>query len=125
MATQNSPIEAKGIGKNSKRHDLSGTPGFTENSDLQYGDVKKFEAGQRSVQNTQGQGPPPVAGGGPVPTQGGAPVQVPDPVSFATKKLGGARPALPTEQPTQIDTSQFLPLLRSMATSVASRRYDV
>lgn len=118
MAVQNSPTQAPGIGKNSKRHDLQGTPGLSQGSDLQYGDVKRLEAGQKTVAAMNR--PAPVAGASPVPTQGGAPMQVPDPVSFATQKLGSARPALPTESTEVLDLTGYLPLVRQLATSDAS-----
>jgi hypothetical protein len=44
----NRPVAAKGVGKNSKRHDLErpSTPGL-HGSDLQQGDVQALEQGQR------------------------------------------------------------------------------
>jgi hypothetical protein len=118
VAVQNSPIQAKGIGKTAKRHDLSGTPGLS-NSDLQYGDVQRLEQAQRSVQSTQGR---PVQQGGAQP-QGHLQkpgMEVPDPVDFAIKKVGGGPPAVPTEPLEQIDMQPWLPLMRQIATAGSS-----
>ena len=101
----NSPIQAKGVGKNSKRHDLDGTPGL--DSDLQQGEVQQMEAGQKAVQNTQGQ----PTQGQPLPQQAASPaVQAPDPIDFATGKVGGSL-TVPTRALSAINTAQWLPLV--------------
>lgn len=118
MAVQNSPIQAKGVGKTAKRHDLSGTPGLS-GSDLQYGDVQRLEKAQRSVQNTQAR---PVQQGGAQP-QGHLSkpsMEVPNPVDFAIKKVGGGPPAVPTQPLEQIDMQPWLPLMRQLATAGGS-----
>lgn len=116
MAVQNSPIRNKGVGKDSKRHDLDGTPGLS-GSDLQYGDIQKMEAGQRAVQNTRQM----ASGGGsaaPQPPQGGsAPLSAPDPLSFAKQKLGRGQAAVPTQQFNNIDLGPWMPLAEKIATS--------
>ena len=119
MAVQNSPIQAKGIGKTAKRHDLRGTPGLS-NSDLQYGDIQKLEQGQRSVSNTQGQPPPQQSAVQPQNHLASGQMDVPNPVDFAVKKVGGGPPAVPTQPLEQIDMQPWLPLLRQMATSGSS-----
>ena len=110
MAT-NSPIQAKGVGKNSKRHDLDGTPGL--DSDLQQGEVSQMEAGQQAVQNTQGQ----QAAGTPLPAQAAsAPVEAPDPMQFAAGKIGGNL-TVPERDLSSINTAQWLPLIEKLAQS--------
>ena len=110
----NSPIQAKGIGKNSKRHDLDGTPGLSAGSSLQQGDVQAMEAGQSAVDNTQGvQG----GGGAPLPAQAAEQsVRAPDPIDFATGKIGGNL-QVPTQELTRINTAQWLPMVEKLAAS--------
>jgi len=113
---ENSPIQAKGVGKNSKRHDLDGTPGL--DSDLQQGEVQQLEAGQQAVQDTQSQqtvqaAPTPRAA---LPAQG---MNVPDAVTFAGQKVGGnldGAGAGPLQQ--QESRANWLPLLRRLAVSL-------
>ena len=108
---ENSPIQAKGVGKDSKRHDLDGTPGL--DSDLQQGEVSQLEAGQQAVQNTQGQAP----AGQPLPQQAPSPaVQAPDPLAFAQSKVGGNL-SVPDQELSRINTAQWLPMLEQMARS--------
>jgi len=107
----NSPIQSKGVGKDSKRHDLDGTPGL--DSDLQQGEVSLLEGGQKAVQNTQGQ---PVQGQ-PLPQQAPSPaVQAPDPIQFAAGKVGGNL-TVPDRELSQINSAQWLPLLEKLARS--------
>jgi hypothetical protein len=117
---ENSPIQAKGVGKDSKRHDLDGTPGLSDGSSLEQGDVQELERGQQVVANTQGQqtvtqAPPPRAA---LPAE---PMAVPDAVTFAGQKAGGnlagaGQQALSEKQ----SFSNWLPLLRRLATSPTS-----
>jgi len=75
--------------------------------------VSQLEAGQREVQNTQGQ----QAAGQPLPAQAAAPaIQAPDPVDFAAKKMGGNL-TVPERDLQSINTAQWLPLLEQMARS--------
>ena len=108
---QNSPIQAKGVGKDSKRHDLDGTPGL--DSDLQQGEVSQLEAGQQAIQNTQGQ----QAAGQPLPAQAASPaVQAPDPIDYATSKVGRGL-TVPDRALSAINTAQWLPLIEKLARS--------
>lgn len=121
MAHENSPIQAKGVGKDSKRHDLDGTPGLSPGSSLTQGDVQELEGGQKAIQNTQG------AQGAPQQSQVNAPpgaddqFAAPDPVQMAAGKIGGNL-AGAGQAPLQekIDFSSWLPLLRKLATSPTS-----
>ena len=107
----NSRIQAPGVGKDSKRHDLDGTPGL--DSDLQQGEVSQLEAGQKAVQNTQGQAP----AGQPLPQQAAdAPVAAPDPIDFAAGKVGGGL-TVPDQELSRLNTAQWLPMLEQMARS--------
>ncbi len=115
---QNSQIQAKGVGKDSKRHDLDGTPGLSAGSSVNYGETGQLEAGQKAVQNTQaGQG-----GGGAIGAaeqqQGAA--AVPDPIAFAGEKVGGEVGQLPQQNIEQFDTAEFLPMLKRLATGNSS-----
>ena len=115
MAT-NSRIQAAGVGKNSKRHDLDGTPGL--DSDLQQGEVSQLEAGQASVSNTQAQQGA-VQGGAAQAAPAAAPVTAPNPLAFAAQKAGG-QPALPMSGMQQMDTGEFLPLMEKLASGNSS-----
>jgi len=110
---ENSPIRNKRVGKDAVRHDLDGTPGL--DSDLQQGEVQQLEAGQKAVQNTQGQSQ--------VQDRGALPVQpaeqalnAPDPLEFAGQKVGGNL-TLPQENLTAINTAQWLPMIEKLAQS--------
>lgn len=67
IAPDGRPPQAKGVGKNAKRHDLerAATPGLA-GSDLQQGDVQALESGQRVApikENPRGRAPRPSGGG--------------------------------------------------------------
>ncbi len=120
---ENSPIQAKGVGKDSKRHDLDGTPGLSAGSSLNQGDVQQLEAGQARVQDTQAAqaispAPAPVAPQG---SQGAA-FTAPDPIEFAGQKIGGqslaGAGAGPLEE--KLSFTNWLPLLRRLAVSPTS-----
>jgi len=119
---ENSPIQAKGVGKDAKRHDLDGTPGLSAGSSLEQGDVQQLEAGQQAVDNTQGAqsvslAPPPVAPQSP----GADPFAAPDPVEFAGNKIGGSLVGAGTgllEE--KISFTNWLPLLRRLSVSPTS-----
>ncbi len=119
---ENSPIQAKGIGKNSKRHDLDGTPGLSKGSSVQYGEGKELEAGQAKVQDTQvaqtiSQAPAPVA-----PQGANAGMIAPNPLDFAMQKLGGNDLSTAGQGPLEekISFTNWLPLLRRLAVSPTS-----
>lgn len=91
------PPQAKGVGKDAKRHDLEApaTPGL-HGSDLQYGDVSELEQGQAVApiakqMNASGRTTPvsPQGGGGPRSILGGSGLQPPNPVEFAAQRFGG------------------------------------
>ena len=121
---ENSPIQAKGVGKTAKRHDLDGTPGLSAGSSLQSGDVQKLEAGQAAVQDTQvgqtiSQAPAPVAA---QQNPANAAMIAPDPVDFAMQKIGGADLAGAGEGPLEekLSFTNWLPLLRRLSVSPTS-----
>lgn len=118
------PAQAKGVGKNAKRHDLErpATPGLHD-SDLQKGDVQAMEQGQR-IAPRQVQGPPtPPQSSTSQPTQqmgidrqnpGG--MEVPDPIDFLAER-NGQEFNIPVPQ-RHIDESKamtWLPILRQLA----------
>ena len=110
---ENSPIQAKGVGKDSKRHDLDGTPGLSAGSSLNQGDVQQLEQGQQAIENTQGQ----QVAGTPLPAQAQpAPVAAPDPMQFAAGKIGGNL-TVPERDLSSINTAQWLPLIEKLAQS--------
>ncbi len=109
--------QAKGVGKNSKRHDLErrSVP-FLHGSDLQQGDVQALQQGQRiAPKQTQqpGQTPQPQTSS---PQQGGAAgTEVPDPIEFiAGRSSGQVNPtgAPPAASP---KAGTWLPILQKMA----------
>lgn len=117
----NSPIQAKGVGKDSKRHDLDGTPGLSEGSSLNQGEVQQMEAGQQVVQNTQRaqqvtQDAPPSA-----PQPSDPNLIAPDPVEMAGQKIGGSLAEAgtgPLEE--RLSFTNWLPLLRRLSVSPTS-----
>lgn len=117
----NSPIQAKGVGKDSKRHDLDGTPGLSAGSSVQYGEGQELEQGQQAVQNTQGaqqvsqQAPPST------PSPSDPNLIAPDPVSMAAGKIGGSLDGAgqgPLEE--RVSFTNWLPLLRRLSVSPTS-----
>lgn len=80
------PPQAKGTGKNAKRHDLErpATPGLSD-SDLQQGDVQALEQGQRIAPRTTQQPAAPQPSGSIQPTGSATAPGVPDAIDF----LGG------------------------------------
>jgi len=91
--------QAKGVGQNSKRHDMErrDTP-YLHDSDLQQGDVQAMENGQRiTPKQTQGPAAPSTGGQGggatSVPTDNGA-TSIPDAIDFISgmAKGGGVTP---------------------------------
>ena len=115
---------AKGVGKNSKRHDMErqATPGL-HGSDLQQGDIKKLERGQRIAPiRTQPSAGPKRQPQPSTPPQGGsAGMQVPDAIEF----LGGRQGSEfdPTPPVRDLATSRavtWLPVLRELAVGPGS-----
>ena len=114
---ENSPIQAKGVGKNAKRHDLDGTPGL--DSDLQQGEVQEMEAGQQAVQDTQSQQT--ITQPGVPPSQADAAMSIPDPVEFAGDKIGGSlEGAGQAPMGEKLNFSNWLPFLRRLSSSPTS-----
>lgn len=116
------PPQASGVGKNAKRHDLEApaTPGLS-GSDLQYGDVSMLEAGQAvapiAKQVMAPAAPSPAGGrGGRAGVRGGGPgPAAPDPLEFATRKLGGTLGGRP-ETRKRRNMAGWSRLLQSMQT---------
>ncbi|WP_461522126.1 hypothetical protein [Porticoccus sp.] len=100
----NRPVQAKGVGKNSKRHDLErpSTPGL-HGSDLQQGDVQALEQGQRIAPvREQGAATPqpnraPSRGGSGSP--GGDPSDMPPIDEVIEQRLGGTLGSGPVVRP--------------------------
>jgi len=122
MTAHNSRIQAAGVGKDSKRHDLDGTPGLA-GSDLQYGDVQKLEQGQKTLKNTnqardlpQSQAALVQSTAGPTPNIG-----VPDAITFAKQKLGGTSLEDAGRERIEVaDFQRWMPFLERIASSPTS-----
>lgn len=89
----NRPVQAPGVGKNSKRHDLErrSVP-YLHDSDLQVGDVQAMEQGQRiAPKQTQRPAAPEPRGGGSSGTAspGAAMTPPPDAIDFLAGRIGG------------------------------------
>lgn len=120
------PAQAKGVGKNAKRHDLErpATPGLHD-SDLQQGDVQAMEQGQRiAPASTQQRGlTPPQSSTSPRTQQmgidsnnPGGNLEIPDPIDFLAEQNGNDF-TMPKPQ-RKIDESRaltWLPILRQLA----------
>lgn len=111
------PPQAPGVGKTAKRHDLEApaTPGLHD-SDLQQGEVSQLENAQRVApigKRTQPAASPPA------PQQQGAPTgtapEVPDPIAFASGKIGGGRIAPFEDASEPLDAQKWRPLLEEIA----------
>lgn len=116
----NRPTQAPGVGKNAKRHDLErqATPGL-QNSDLQYGDVKAMEQGQRvaPIRTQQSAAAAPVSGqgGGGNPPPAAAPMQRPDPINFIASRQKMQVPQ-PLQMPQRrVDVASWTPLVAQIA----------
>lgn len=107
------PAQAPGVGRDSKRHDLEGTPGLGKGSSLEQGDVQKLEAGTKAIKQAQApaQAQPTTA----PPTGTGAPMDVPDAIQFAGEKLGGETFAAGTTDGSVFDPQPWMPTLRVLA----------
>ncbi len=124
IAPDGRPAQAKGVGKNARRHDLEkpkGTPGLR--GDLQYGEAQELEQGQRSIEKTtQGPARPQTATQASQPVSapsGSGPLQTPDPRSFMAERLQGTLQGSPTLPPegAQVRAEPWLPLIQAMATA--------
>ncbi len=115
--------QAKGVGKNSKRHDLERpkTPGL-HGSDLQQGDVQALEQGQRIAPiKTQAPGQTNRTSQLPANRTTRADGSVaPDPLAFLTDRLGGTLQAGASQGAPPRDTSAFLPLLERLAAATGA-----
>jgi hypothetical protein len=116
------PPQAKGVGKNAKRHDLErpATPGL-HGSDLQQGDVQEMERGQRIAPvQEQGQGAPQVARQtterAPDGTETSS-MQIPDAIDFMGNEFGGGQLGAPEtgRRPFASKGETWLPILQMMA----------
>ena len=117
----NSRIQAAGIGKTSKRHDLDGTPGLSAGSSLNQGEVSQLEQGQQVVSNTQRSQQVTQAAPPSTPQPSSPELIAPDPVQMAAGKIGGSLDgagAGPLEE--RISFTNWLPLLRRLAVSPTS-----
>lgn len=118
ISPDNRGAQAKGVGKNSKRHDLErqATPGL-HGSSLQKGDVQALEQGQRVApiqEQERGQAPQPQGGGQPQ-QAGGQGVQVPDPIDFLAGKNGDQfGPPTPQRRIDESRAKTWLPLIRHL-----------
>ena len=121
IAPDGRPPQAKGVGKNAKRHDLerAATPGLA-GSDLQQGDVQALESGQRVApikQNPRGRAPQPSGGeqsGGQnrgVQSSQGAP----DAIEFLGGQQGNEfNVSTPARAVTNERALSWMPLIRSL-----------
>lgn len=101
LPPDNRGAQAKGVGKNAKRHDLErpATPGL-HGSSLQKGDVQAMEQGQRIApiqeqERGRSQQPSRASRNGQTSSQG---VKVPDAIEFFGQRSSGP-PAVPSAQP--------------------------
>ena len=115
--------QAKGIGKNSKRHDMErqATPGL-HGSDLQQGDSQKLERGQRVAPiRTQPAAAPQRQAGGQARGQPRAPMQTPDAIEFLGGKQGPEFNMPQTGRPVLNEKAlSWLPLVRSLVVGPGS-----
>ncbi len=119
IAPDGRPPQAKGVGKNAKRHDLerAATPGLA-GSDLQQGDVQALESGQRVApikENPRGRAPRPSGGGQSGGQNRGAQsgAAVPDAIEFLGGKSQGLQVPEGVLQSSDNLTS-WLPFVRQM-----------
>ena len=118
--------QAKGVGRNAKRHDLErpATPGLA-NSDLSQGDVSDLEEGQRiaPIQNqSRGQSPPLDRGGrttSSAQNRGGT--VVPDAIEFLGGQQGNQfNVSTQTRAVTNERALSWMPLIRSLVVGPGS-----
>lgn len=126
IAPDGRPPQAKGVGKNAKRHDLERqkTPGL-HGSDLQQGDVQAMEQGQRiapAQKQERGQAPRTSEGGQTAPVASStAGVELPDAIEFLGGRQGTEFNVPQTGR--RLDNSKattWLPILQRMAAGPGS-----
>ncbi len=116
IAPDNRGSQAKGVGKNSKRHDLERrTVPFLQDSDLQQGDVQALEQGQRiAPKQTQRPAAPPQTKGQPRKGKSqGQGLSVPDPIEFLGGRSKGLQ-VLPGTVSQGEGLNAWLPFVRQM-----------
>ncbi len=106
------PAQAPGVGKDSKRHDLEGTPGLSKGSSLEQGDAQMLERGTAAIKQAQA---PAQAQGAAAPSAAGPPIDVPDAIQFAGEKLGGDTFGAGTTDGSVYDPQPWMPTLRVLA----------
>jgi len=120
------PSQAKGVGKNAKRHDLERpkTPGLHD-SDLQVGDVGMLERGQQAIpigkrNQPSAQSRRPNARTAPQ-GPGGAQEDAPDPIDFLGSRLGNTLTGRTGDiQRESVDIRPWIPLLQMIASRPGS-----
>ena len=119
IAPDGRPPQAKGVGKNAKRHDLErpATPGLA-GSDLQQGDVQALESGQRIApikNNPRGKAPPVKGGSTSATPSRGTPSGAPDAIEFLGAQQGSEF-NVPVEGVLQSsdNLTSWLPFVRQM-----------
>lgn len=124
IAPDGRPPQAKGVGKQSKRHDLErrNVP-FLHDSDLQQGDVQAMRDGQRIApkQTQRSATPEPVTGGGGTSSSTGPGMAVPDPIDFIASRANA--PLEAPERRAEFANSKamaWLPIARQLAVGPGS-----
>ncbi len=107
------PAQAPGVGKDSKRHDLEGTPGLGKGSSLEQGDVQRLEAGKQVIK--QAQAPAQGAAAPSAAAAAGPAMEVPDAIQFAGQKMGGETFDAGTSDGSVYDPAPWMPTLRVLA----------
>lgn len=111
IAPDGRPPQAPGIGPDSKRHDLEGTPGLSAGSSLEQGDAQRLEAGQAALKQVQqpSTGAPETASQPPA-----AAMEIPDAIELAGDKLGGQIVSAGDGVGRVFDPAPWLPTLRAL-----------
>ena len=121
MPPDGRPPQAKGIGKQAKRHDLEApaTPGL-HGSDLQQGDVQRLEQAQK-VAPPRGKRVQREAAPKPARQRQGASrgsgefsMATPDPIQMASQRIGGS-PNPVAGEGAPVDPTPWVPYLRMLA----------
>ncbi len=120
IPNQGNPPAAKGIGKNSKRHDLERptTPGLHD-SDLQQGDVSMLEQGQRVTKKKVQKPANQVPGQAARKQAPGTPPGAPDAIDFLAGRSKGLQ-ALEGGLSEGEGATAWLPFVRQMVTGPGS-----
>ena len=109
------PAQAPGVGKDSKRHDLEGTPGLSKGSSLEQGDAQRLEAGKQAIKQAQAPATAQGQQAAQVAADTGPPMEVPDAIDFAGSKLGGDLFGAGTTDGKIYDPAPWMPTLRVLA----------